>query len=59
MKEVTLLNLKNNKSFTRVYDNFEELRKFLIKCSYSTKVKVISVFGLSIEEQQELAGINY
>lgn len=54
MMTVTLLNLATNKTFEKEFDIFEDLRKFLIKCKYSKKVKVISYTGVCREGMEEL-----
>ena len=48
MYEITLLNLQSNKEFTKTYWNKKELDKFVNKCKYSKKVKIISIKDNSI-----------
>lgn len=43
MYEVELLNLKTNQTFSRVFYDKWQKDRFVKKCSYSRKVKVIGV----------------
>lgn len=45
MFTVMIKNLLTDKTFERTFDSPFQLRKFLIKCKYSKKVKVLSVIG--------------
>lgn len=43
MYEITLLNLKTNSSFTRVFYDVRLKDNFIRKCKYSKKVKIINI----------------
>ena len=43
MYEVELLNLKSNKTFTKIFWNPYLKDNFVRKCRYSSKVKVLSI----------------
>ena len=47
MYEVELLNLENNKTFTKVFWNEHLKNNFVRKCRYSKKVKVLCVIDNS------------
>ncbi len=44
MYEVTCFNKDNRSEFTRVFYDYNEMRKFLIKCKYSKRVAVSGWF---------------
>lgn len=42
MIEVGCLNLLTNKRFTLTFDSMYKVRRFVLKCMYSKKLKVVS-----------------
>lgn len=56
MNEVTCLNLTTNQTFTKYFDSIVEQRKFVIKCKYSKKIRVI---GISCQTQSEYKYVKY
>lgn len=44
MYTVTLLDLKSNKRFEKFFNSPYLMNKFINKCKYSKKIKVIGVF---------------
>lgn len=43
MYEINLLVIENNKTFTKIFWSEYLMRKFINKCKYSKKLKVISI----------------
>jgi hypothetical protein len=45
MWELICLNLTNNKRFTKVMDNYIQKEKFVRKCKYSKKIKIVAIYN--------------
>ena len=57
MNEVTCIDLSTGREFTKSFSDVYEQRKFIIKCRYSSKVKVIGYRCQCYEEMEYLESI--
>jgi hypothetical protein len=50
MRKAQCLDVENKKCFEKAFNNFRELKAFMIKCHHSKKIKVI---GFDYDGEQE------
>lgn len=56
MNSVICLNMETNEQFVRYFDDVEKQRKFMIKCRFSKKIKVI---GWDCQDYDEYRYLSY